>query len=122
MELNTHRCPGNNGRALSLRRFRNSEAARIGAGQYRETKMGKVVVTPQYRPHSSPAWYHRLEQALFDIGRMHHTIVTQSNSATSTHREQYSRRRTNRDIIGQKEEDYAGYAHRSTCTHHRRPP
>ena len=75
--------------------------------------MGTAVVTLRYRARTAPAGYRRLEQALLDMGQLYNAIVVQRNSATSTHRGQYSRRQTGRDITGLRRDDpYRGYAHR----------
>ena len=72
------------------------------------------MVTLKYRARTTPAGYRRLEQALLDMGQLYNAIVVQRNSATSTHRHSYSRRRqTGRDITELRQhEPYCGYARR----------
>ena len=75
--------------------------------------MGTAVVTLQYRAHTTPAGYRRLEQALLDMGHLYNAIITQRNSATSTHRHRYSRRQTGQDLTGlHQHQPYSTYAHR----------
>ena len=75
--------------------------------------MRKAVVTLQYRAHTSPAGYRWLEQALLDAAHLYNAIITQRNSASSTHKHRYSRRHTGQDLTElHQHKPYSAYAHR----------
>ena len=75
--------------------------------------MGTAVVTLQYKAHTPPTGYRQLEQALLDTAHLYNAIVTQRNSASSTHKHRYSRRQTGQDLTElHQHQPYSDYAHR----------
>ena len=75
--------------------------------------MGTAVVTLQYKAHTAPTGYRCLEQALLDAAHLYNAIIIQRNYASSTHRRQYDRRQTGKDLTEfHQHEPYSNYAHR----------
>ena len=69
-----------------------------------------TTITLQYAAHTTKAGYASLDQALLTAAFLYNTIIQQRNYASSTHRRQYDRRLTGRDIteVSKNEPQFQG--------------
>lgn len=71
-----------------------------------------TTLTLQYAAHTTKAGYASLQKTLLTTGYLYNLIVQQRNYASSTHRRQYDRRLTGRDIteLANSEPEFQGLA------------
>lgn len=69
-----------------------------------------TTITLQYAAHTTKAGYASLDQTLLTAAFLYNTIIQQRNYASSTHRRQYDRRQTSRDItqVSRNEPQFQG--------------
>ena len=72
------------------------------------------TITLQYAAHTTKAGYASLEKTLLSAGYLYNLIIQQRNYASSTHRRQYDRRLTGRDIteLANSEPEFQGLSTR----------
>ena len=73
-----------------------------------------TTITIQYAAHTTKAGYASLDETLLRTGYLYNLIIQQRNYASSTHRRQYDRRLTGRDIteLANSEPEFQGLAQR----------
>ena len=73
-----------------------------------------TTITLQYAAHTTKAGYASLDQTLLTAAFLYNTIIQQRNYASSSHRRQYDRRLTGRDIteLANSEPEFQGLATR----------